>query len=396
MRILVVAPWVPSRRRPRSFGLLEELATVHDVCVVAATWSEADREDLARLRVQETRSVELATWKGALRSGAGLLGRRSLQQAYLDDPRLRSAIREEWERFAPDLTYFNVLRTAHLAREVPQPRVIDLDEFRSSYYDQLAVTSRSPVWRQLGRIEGARMRRAEDQVVDDFPVILVSSPSDLHRDADRVRLVRSPHHMPAPDAVGASTEAGDRPRIVFVGRLSYRANVEAVHWFVDEVLPEVVRRHPDVVLDVVGAEPHRSLARLAGPNVSIVGGVPDVAPYYARATVSIVPVFLATGVQMKLIESLSLGVATVTTTTVAELAGIDGGGPCLVADDPEGWAAAVSSLIGQPDRRRAVGAAGQRWAEAHYDRRAIADSLHAALAGVVSGPPVVDALEGGG
>lgn len=379
MRILVVTPWVPSPRRPRSFGLLQELATRHDVTVVAATWSDQDRVDLGRLEVQRTRAVPLSRWRGAVRAGRSLLGTRSLQQAYLDDPALRRALREEAEAIRPDLTYFNVLRTAQLADEVRGSRIIDLDEFRSSYYEQLQAASKSPKWRLLGAIEGRRMRRAEDLALTTFDRLVVSSPSDLTRSPERCRLVRSPHQMPERvsdrgDLVGAADAS--RPRIVFVGRLSYRANVEAVRWFAEKVLPAVVDAHPEVVFDVVGESPHRSLQRLAGPNLEVIGPVPEVAPYYARAAVSVVPVFLATGVQMKLIESLSLGVATVTTSTVAGLAGITEPGACLFADTPARWADAVNGLLASGVHRAETAAAGERWADEHYDRASIAASLH--------------------
>jgi glycosyltransferase involved in cell wall biosynthesis len=381
MRILVVAPWVPSVRRPRSFGLLTELATRHEVTVVAATWSDEDRDDLDRLAVQRTRSVPLSRWRGAARAGLALGGRGSLQQAYLDAPELRRAVREEATTIEPDLTYFNVIRSAQFADEVSGPKIIDLDEFRSSYYEQLATTSRSPAWRLLGRVEGRRMAVAEQRAIDDVDLLLVSSPSDLTPDRTTCRLVRSPHQMPPPstDPSPAPDGRSARPSIVFVGRLSYRANVEAVRWFATEVLPHVVEHRPEVVFEVVGAAPHRSLRRLEGPNVEVVGPVPEVAPFYSRAQVSVVPVRLATGVQMKLIESLSLGVATVTTSNVARLAGIDAPGPCLAAEGAEDWADAVGRLLDDAALRDQVRSAGARWAVEHYDARAIADDLHTAI-----------------
>jgi glycosyltransferase involved in cell wall biosynthesis len=385
VNILVVTPWVPSPRRPRSFGLIEELATRHEVTVVAACWSDQDEHDLDRLAVQHTRVVRLSKRRGAARAAASLLSRRSLQQAYLDSPALRRAVREEAEQRRPDLAYFNVLRTAQFADEVSGPSVIDLDEFRSSYYEQLRNGSKSARWRLLGSIEGPRMRAAEDDAIASFDLLLVSSPSDLDRSPGSCRLVRSPHRMPTssvgeePAPRADEAKGAEPPRIVFVGRLSYRANVEAVRWFASEVLPLVVEEHPDVVFDVVGESPHRSLHPLVGPNLDLIGPVPEVAPYYQRSQVSVVPVFLATGVQMKLIESLSLGVATVTTSAVAGLAGIARSGPCVIADTADRWAEAVNELIRDEQHRAAVRLHGKRWADDHYDAGRIAASLHAAI-----------------
>jgi len=51
--------------------------------------------------------------------------------------------------------------------------------------------------------------------------------------------------------------------LVFTGKMDFRPNVDAVLWFVDEVLPLITSRLPDARFYVVGQSPHSRLAPLA-------------------------------------------------------------------------------------------------------------------------------------
>jgi polysaccharide biosynthesis protein PslH len=161
--------------------------------------------------------------------------------------------------------------------------------------------------------------------------------------------------------------------------MSYGANVAAVTWFVREVLPRVVENDPSASLQIVGDSPAAAVRALASERVQVLGRVPEVGPYYSAAQVSIVPVTTATGVQMKLIESLRMGVPTVVTPLVAEQAGVDDGAEVVVAEDAHQWSAAIVKLLRDRAFAADVASRGAVWAEANYSTAAIRHSLLAAL-----------------
>jgi polysaccharide biosynthesis protein PslH len=377
MKIQFVTPWVPGNERPRSLGFLRMLAAEHEVSIVAACWNDTDVANLHALPAQRVTAVRLHKHMAAIRAlSAVARPARSLQQAFLSAPAFRKAISEEARTFKPDLAFFHVIRTAHLANSVPNARrVIDLDEFRSGYYDQLAQRSSSPIWRIIGRLEGGRLRTAEDRASDAFESVLVSSPTDLG--GPRVSLVRSPHALANEE--DEPTPPASAPRIVFVGRMSYSANVDAAVWFAEQVMPRLVAHYPKIELQIVGADPTSRVRALQSSNVSVVGRVPSVAPYYRSATVSIVPVSMATGVQMKLIESLYSGAATVSTPLCAAQAGITNDRECLTADDSGEWVDAIGRLIEEAPLRKRLSVQGKEWAERNYDPEVISQALSRAL-----------------
>ena len=104
------------------------------------------------------------------------------------------------------------------------------------------------------------------------------------------------------------------------------------------------------------------------PGVEVIGQVPDVRPYLTRAAVAVVPLRLARGIQNKVLEALAMGKATIA--SPAALAGLRQVQPdthLLSATSPTEWAEAVTSLLGDAEKRAALGAAGRAYAETNHD-----------------------------
>jgi glycosyltransferase involved in cell wall biosynthesis len=301
----------------------------------------------------------------------------SLQQSYVNDPALRAAIRVAIDEFKPDIGFFNVIRTAQFLDEFDKiPCFIDLDEFRSNFYALMEKSGRNILWRWIAKLEGSRLRSAEQRALASFRTLLVSSPTDLLPGNDKVRLVRSPHAIQLDPQPLRDTR---KPRsIIFVGRQSYRANAEAIAWLVREVLPLVLLRVPDAHVTIVGDAPPKTTYNLCSPNVTVTGRVDELSEYYASAALSVVPVRMATGVQMKLIESMLSGTAVVATPIVAYGAGISSE-HCMIADTVQEWADAIVEILLNEEKAARLAKAAQKWAFTNYSTEAIGNALDEAV-----------------
>jgi glycosyltransferase involved in cell wall biosynthesis len=184
----------------------------------------------------------------------------------------------------------------------------------------------------------------------------------------------------ARDHIGAL--AWSAPTLVFSGTLDFRPNVDAVVWFVREVLPRVRARRSDVRLLLVGKRPAPALRRLADEGALLLTGeVSDVRLYLAGASVYIVPMRIGGGVRLKLLEALALELPVVSTRMGAEgLAGLRANEHCLLADDPAGFAEAILRLLDDTALGRRLGAAGRVLACRSYDWSVIVPQLEALYA----------------
>jgi glycosyltransferase involved in cell wall biosynthesis len=155
--------------------------------------------------------------------------------------------------------------------------------------------------------------------------------------------------------------------LVFTGSMDWYPNEDGILHFAKAILPAVLREVPEASLTVVGRKPSARLrAGLAGLPVHVTGRVEDVRPYVSKASVYVVPLRAGGGTRLKIFEALAMGKAVVSTTVGAEGLPLVPGEHFLGADDPDLFARAVVSLVRDPARRRALGAAGRRLVEQRY------------------------------
>lgn len=172
------------------------------------------------------------------------------------------------------------------------------------------------------------------------------------------------------DAVDADVPAaGDD--LVFVGKMDYRPNIDAVLWFARDVLPRVQATRPAATFTVVGQKPHPRLDGLRTlPGVTITGRVDSVLPYLQRAALVVLPLRMGSGTRLKIIEALAAGKAVVSTTVGAEGFALVDGTHLLLADSAATMAARITDLLGDPAARARLGAAARDFARG-YDWRVV-------------------------
>lgn len=112
----------------------------------------------------------------------------------------------------------------------------------------------------------------------------------------------------------------DRDDILFVGGFNHSPNVDAICWFVQDILPLVVAVCPDIKLNVVGSNAPDAVKALASQHVVIHGYLSDeeLAAQYERARMVVVPLRYGAGVKGKILEALQHGAPLVTTDVGAE------------------------------------------------------------------------------
>jgi sugar transferase (PEP-CTERM/EpsH1 system associated) len=165
----------------------------------------------------------------------------------------------------------------------------------------------------------------------------------------------------------AGPEAEEPCRCVFVGAMDYLPNVDGARWFCREVWPAVRRRWPKASLALVGRSPAPEVQALARiPGVEVVGSVPDVRPQVARASVTVVPLRIARGVQNKVLESLAMGKATVVSPPPLEGLRAAPGEHLFLAHSPAEWVECLTRLFEGPALRRQLGTAGRVYAEENH------------------------------
>ena len=95
-------------------------------------------------------------------------------------------------------------------------------------------------------------------------------------------------------------------QVLFVGGLRFPNNVHGVRWLVNEVLPLLQERHPDIEIAIVGSTPDADLRAELAANAAVrtYFDVESVNPYLFGARVLANPVSIGSGVQLKMLDML--------------------------------------------------------------------------------------------
>ncbi len=158
----------------------------------------------------------------------------------------------------------------------------------------------------------------------------------------------------------------DRRGLIFIGGFQHPANVDAVPYFVREVLPRILQRLPDVIFQVVGPDAPDDVLALSSSCVQFLGYVPEVTPLFDRARVSVAPIRFGAGVKGKVNQSMALGVPTVVTSIAAEGMHLLHEHDAMIADDPGAFAEAVVRLYTSEDLWNRLSANGRASVRQHF------------------------------
>jgi len=225
-------------------------------------------------------------------------------------------------------------------------------------------------WRRLARFERRVCREADavlatsvadaqalSQLLPSLKPVVVPNGVDVAR-----------YHPDLPNSLPL-----EHPAVVFTGKMDYRANVDAMLWFHQQVWPAVRARVPEAWLYVVGQSPHPRLRALhRDPRTVLTGYVDDDLPYFGGADVYVAPLRIGGGTRLKVLQAMAAGRALVATRLGVEGIDVASGQHALLADTPRAFAQAVASLLRDPARGRALGAAARQFVLAHYDWQEIA------------------------
>jgi len=153
-----------------------------------------------------------------------------------------------------------------------------------------------------------------------------------------------------------NTKSGKSKNALFhIGAMNWIPNEEGIRWFLDKVWPKVITELPDLELFLAGREMPDWLTNLKLKNVIVVGEVPDAYEFINSYAISIAPLFSGSGIRIKIIESMALGKAVISTTIGAE--GIDYtiGKNILIADDANSYVNAIKKLYNNDDLCNSIG-----------------------------------------
>jgi glycosyltransferase involved in cell wall biosynthesis len=176
-----------------------------------------------------------------------------------------------------------------------------------------------------------------------------------------------------PPVPAARTPTG---RLLFLGSLDWRPNLDGVTHLLDEVFPAVRAAEPRARLVLVGRHPPDWLRRRAAEaGVELHADVPDVRPFLHDAELTVVPLRIGGGSRLKILESLAAGIPVVSTRVGAEGLHLEPGRHLTVVEEIADLAAALRVALRAPEAMQEQARRGREQVLRRYDWDVLAGQL---------------------
>jgi len=196
----------------------------------------------------------------------------------------------------------------------------------------------------LLRAAALRMRTQELSAMSHADLTLVVSPTEKKLLAQLVPAVRVEILATIHESMPGAKPFSARDGILFIGGFRHPPNLDAIIWYVENVLPIIRKKAPQLVTTIIGSNAPPSLQKFAANDFVIAGFVEDVTDHYHYAKLSISPLRYGAGVKGKVNLSMQYGVPVVATPVSTEGMYLEDGVNVLVADSAEAFADAVIRL----------------------------------------------------
>ncbi|MDR2439376.1 MAG: glycosyltransferase family 4 protein [Planctomycetaceae bacterium] len=394
MNILVLDEWLPSMHNSgksiRTFQLLAPLAKQHRITYLAHCDS-ADQTEKENVRKMEDAGFEVvgvprsfiynSVPKIILGTVPSLLHplpisvRRHFSHNYV--LMLQKLVREkhfdlvhiEWTHYAVYSSYINTL-----------PQFICTHNVEYLSWQRFTKTTRNPFKIMLGIHEARKLYRFEKKYYHNADYLSIVSDNDA-------QLLRNEFELndfciiPNGVTVTAYDEIENTPKpnhLVYCGSMDVWVNQDAVTWFIRNIFPLILKKNPAVTLTVIGRNPPDWILKLQTDRIHFTGSVSDIRLPLKEGCLEIVPLRIAGGSRLKILEALAAKIPVLSTTIGAEGLNVEHNKNIVLADDPASFANHCIELLGNPKKRTQLVQAGRQLVEEQYDWKQISPLVETA------------------
>ncbi len=334
-RVVLVDSELPypanSGKRIRTLNLATRLAKRHELTFIShrnadpaeATQAAAYLADHGIASVVVDRAVPAK--KGPLfyaRLGANLLSPLPYSVATHTSAALRRALQDYAVHNPVDIWQCEWTPYAGALRGMGGPRIVHTQNIEASIWRRYYETESNALKRWYIKHQWQKFELFERDALAtaDRTIAVSDGDAEVMRKHYGVRRVDVVENGVDTAYFHPSQQPRDRRRLLFLGSLDWRPNIDAVNLLIDTIFPAIRAAEPDARLVIVGRNASMTLrdrvSKLTGVELST--NVADVRPYLASCSMLIVPLRIGGGSRIKILEALASEVPVVTTCVGAE------------------------------------------------------------------------------
>ena len=384
MKIFFLSYWFPyppdNGSKIRVLNFIKALGERNEVHLLSLVTGEPDPRHVNVLRnyCRTVSTHPMPCDQSGLRAYAGLFSRRPRSVVSRFDPALYQSVQESIKHIKPDVIVVSMVDVAEYVllegRTIPSVLIDHNCEF--FVIQRRGALAISPFTRLRYALTWRKYAAWEAKVCRQFDRVIMATEVDRRRMQEFCGLVDNIDVIPN----AADTEHYDDSRwlpeaelLVYTGSLGYSANLDAVMYYKEEIMPLVRESYPNVQLLVTGrygSAEVDGIGKCAG--IRLTGYVDDIRDVLCRASACIVPLRQGGGMRLKIPEAMAAGVPVVATSVGVEGLSCTHGEHLLIGDTPEEFAAGIVRVLGDRTLAERLRENARRLVEERYSWRSSA------------------------
>jgi polysaccharide biosynthesis protein PslH len=227
-----------------------------------------------------------------------------------------------------------------------------------------------------------RIRHLESVIMNHYDLLVPITFHDLEH-FNRMGNTRPAHvcpagvdFMPGPSGETVTLTPKHEFSVFFLGSLDWLPNQEGLLWFITRVLPQLLNRHPALRMHIAGRNaPTRLVEQLHKPGILFHGEVENAAGFMKANGILVAPCFSGSGMRVKIIEAMALGIPVITTPLGAEGLPVKNGEDILLASQAEDFLQQTEKLLRNPDFYEEIGQQAQQLVMRNFNNIDLASGL---------------------
>jgi glycosyltransferase involved in cell wall biosynthesis len=250
-------------------------------------------------------------------------------------------------------------------------------------WERLAISEQQSLKRWYLDLQSKRLKRYEIDawcqmdaivpIVETDSNVILATVSEIHKKNQLnsgYSVLNQPQiHVYQPGiAIESPFSFVHRPLSIFhIGSMEWQANEQGVMWFLKKVWPRVLSAQPNVKFHLAGKGLSKTDPRFFQSGIVNHGEVDDAEVFMQSHGIMIVPIQAGSGIRIKSLEAMSLGVPVVSTSIGAQGLTVESGTQMLIADDPAGFADGIVQLLLNPAASQEMTQQARAYVEQHHN-----------------------------
>jgi glycosyltransferase involved in cell wall biosynthesis len=332
----------------KNYNLLKILSKHYNVILVTVTSEKLDEETKKVLEKYTTsyKIYEKSKIDFLLSSSKTIFNNEPLQVNYYYFKDVQDYIDNILEDI--DCVISTLIRTSKYAINIDKPKIFDMADSLGQNYKKSLPNVKSFFWKNIYTFESNRLFDYEKQTINKFDKTFLFNKQEIEyfNMPDKLKFI--PHGVNEDLLTYEKQSNLYNNSVAFFGKMDYQPNIDAVVWFVENVLEKL---NQNIQFIIVGGNPTKKIVDYSKKykNVKVTGFVDDPYEILNSCMCIVAPMQTGAGIQNKILETMALGTINIISSLAAIPIGAEDGKDYLVIDRPLEIANTINEIFSNKD-----------------------------------------------